>query len=77
MQQLKSFRKRGFGNTAMECIQCQNCKQNQSAYFCAMKNDFVIDTSNMTVVEKTRSGWKKGDPGYEQHRRKTKKETEA
>jgi hypothetical protein len=31
----------------------------------------------MTVVEKTRSGWKKGDPGYEQHRRKTKKETEA
>lgn len=61
----------------MECIQCQNCKLDQSAYFCAMKNDFVIDATKIVVVEKTRSGWKKGDPDYESHRRKNRKVVEA
>ena len=61
----------------MECIHCQNCKLNQPIYFCAMKNDFVIDLSKRAVVEKTRSGWKKGDPGYELHRRRNRKEVEV
>lgn len=61
----------------MECIECQNCKQGQSMYFCTAKNEFVIDTSKKVVIEKTRSGWKKGDPKYELHRRKCRKEMEV
>ena len=61
----------------MDCIQCQNCKTNQTTYFCAAKNDFVVDTSKAPVIEKTRSGWKKGDPNYELHRRKSRKEVEV
>ncbi|MFU0800912.1 MAG: 4Fe-4S ferredoxin-type domain-containing protein [Xylanivirga thermophila] len=60
----------------MECIKCQNCKMGQATYFCAAKNDFVIDTSKLEVVQKTRGGWKKGDPNYELHRRKVRKEIE-
>ena len=44
---------------AMECIQCQNCKSGQSMYYCAARDEFVIDNSRMAVVEKTRSGWKR------------------
>lgn len=61
----------------MECIQCQNCKQGQSMYFCAARNEFIIDNSKTKVVEKTRTGWKKGDPNYELHRRKCRKEVEV
>ena len=60
----------------MECIHCQNCKLGQVTYFCAAKNDFVIDTSKMVAVEKTRNRWKKGDPDYESHRRKVRQETD-
>jgi len=45
-------------------------------YFCVAKNDFVIDTSKVVVMEKVRDGWKKGDPRYEGHRRKLKKDIE-
>jgi hypothetical protein len=42
-----------------------------------MKNDFVVnESSRVLVVEKSRSGWKKGDPDNEIHRRKTRKEIE-
>lgn len=58
----------------MECIHCQNCKQGQSMYYCAAKDDFVIDTPETIVVEKSQSSWKKGDPDYEEHRRKNRKE---
>ena len=58
----------------MECIQCQNCKSGQSMYYCAARDEFVIDNSRMAVVEKIRSSWKKGDPKYEMHRRKNRKE---
>jgi len=61
----------------MECIQCQNCKLNQPTYFCAARNEFVIDRTKLGVIEKTRSGWKKGDPNYELHRRKIRKEIEV
>jgi len=51
---------------------------NQSTYFCVAKNDFIIDQKMTAVeIEKNRSGWKKGDPNYEIHRRKTRKEAEA
>jgi len=73
---IKSF-SRGSRKAAMECIQCQNCKMGQPMYYCAAKGEFVIDTSKTTVIEKTRSGWKKGDPKYELHRRRNRKELEV
>lgn len=43
-----------------------------------MKNDFVLNEYKQSeVIEKSRSGWKKGDPNYEIHRRKTRKEVEV
>lgn len=60
----------------MNCINCENCKQNVKAYFCSAKNDFVINTTP-TEVEKVRTGWKKGDKEYENRRRKLRKEVEA
>jgi len=43
-----------------------------------MKNDFVVNEEiKLKPVEKSRSGWKKGAPGYETHRRKTRKEVEV
>lgn len=61
----------------MECIKCENCKSGSSTYFCLMRNDFVVREEMCILVnEKSRSGWKKGDPSYETHRRKTRKEVE-
>jgi hypothetical protein len=60
----------------MDCIQCENCKQNTSTYFCIAKNQIVINENYVQNAEKSRSGWKKGDPNYETHRRKTRKEIE-
>lgn len=60
------------------CISCQNCKLSQPTYYCVAKNDFVINDKVVSIeVEKNRSGWKKGDPNYEIHRRKTRKEAEV
>jgi hypothetical protein len=42
-----------------------------------MKNDFVVNENKVSVIEKNRSGWKKGDPNYELHRRKSRKEVEV
>ncbi len=61
----------------MECISCGNCKSGSAAYFCLLKNDFVLNEEiQLKVIEKNRSGWKKGDPNYEVHRRKSRKEVE-
>jgi hypothetical protein len=49
----------------------------QAMYYCAARDEFIIDTSKMAVIEKTRSGWKKGSPKYELHRRKNRKEQET
>ncbi|MDP4182532.1 MAG: hypothetical protein Q8942_15765 [Bacillota bacterium] len=61
----------------MNCVNCENCKTGSVAYYCPMKNDFVVNIeAQNSVVEKNRSGWKKGDPSYETHRRKVRKEIE-
>ena len=49
----------------------------EMTYFCVAKNDFVIDQTKAIVLEKIRDGWKKGDPGYEVHRRKLRKDAEG
>jgi hypothetical protein len=63
----------------MACLNCGNCKQGDVAYFCFDKNEFIVNEEvNNRVIEKTtRIGWKKGDPEYELHRRKSRKEVEA
>ncbi|NLC69113.1 MAG: hypothetical protein GX754_10140 [Clostridiaceae bacterium] len=62
----------------MECFKCNNCMTDDIAYFCPMKNDFVTNEKfKLTAIEKRRSGWKKGHPNYETHRRKTRKEIEV
>jgi len=50
----------------------------QITYFCLKVNDFVInEEAAAQIIQKNRSGWKKGDPNYESHRRKIKKELEV
>ena len=61
----------------MNCMHCENCKQNTATYFCLAKNEIIINENYMINTEKNRCGWKKGDPGYETHRRKLKKEVEV
>lgn len=62
----------------MNCLNCGNCKQGELTYFCFEKNDLVVNENiEVQVVEKTRDGWKKGDPEYEIHRRKSRKEIEV
>jgi hypothetical protein len=58
-------------------MHCENCKQNTATYFCLEKNEIIINQNFFQSMEKCRSGWKKGDPDYEIHRRKTRKEVEA
>jgi hypothetical protein len=41
------------------------------------ENEIIINEKFVTNTEKSRGGWKKGDPGYETHRRKLKKEVEV
>jgi len=62
----------------MECLSCGNCKDGSVAYFCPMRNDFVVhDEETSKVKEKNRTGWKKGQPNYEVQRRKNRKEVEV
>jgi hypothetical protein len=58
-------------------MHCENCKQNTATFFCLEKNEIIINENYVQNMEKSRSGWKKGDPDYEIHRRKTRKEVEA
>lgn len=58
-------------------MHCENCKQNTATYFCLEKNEIVINVNYVHSTEKSRGGWKKGDPDYEIHRRKTRKEVEV
>lgn len=62
----------------MACLECGNCKLGDPAYFCFDKNELVVNQEiENKVIEKTRGGWKKGEPEYELHRRKFRKEVEV
>ena len=54
----------------MSCLDCGNCKQGDTIYYCPDKNDFVVKDEK-TAIEKQKAyqGWKKGSPDYEKHRR--------
>lgn len=61
----------------MVCFNCGNCKDsNQVTYYCLSKQEFIIN-NGYKPIEKSRTGWKKGNKSYEVHRRKYKKEVEA
>jgi hypothetical protein len=60
----------------MDCLNCGNCKENQSTYFCLAKNEVIIN-QNLEPMQKVRMGWKKGSSNYENRRRQIKKEVEA
>lgn len=60
----------------MHCLECGNCKTNEPMYYCTARNEFVVNESYRPEKEKDRSGWKKGKPGYELHRRRTRKDRE-
>ncbi|ADG83357.1 hypothetical protein Tfer_1784 [Thermincola ferriacetica] len=59
----------------MDCLECGNCRQGDRTYYCTARNDFVIKEENLVIERsKMNSGWKKGEPGYENRRRKTRKD---
>ncbi len=58
----------------MSCLSCGNCKEDTDLYFCPAQNEFVI--REKTIVRARETRWKKGDPSYESHRRRQRKERE-
>jgi len=59
----------------MVCMQCNNCQQNDSTYYCTDKNEFIVKKENGLLIKEKESGsWKKGNPDYEVRRRKLHKE---
>lgn len=58
----------------MTCLECGNCRNEDHVFFCPARNEFVIREE--TVVKERTSQWKKGDPSYEHHRRRLRKERE-
>lgn len=59
----------------MECLECGNCRGEELAYYCTAKDDFIIKET-ISLREKHSSGWKKGDPRYENRRRTNRGEKE-
>lgn len=55
------------------CLNCGNCKQGDTAYYCIACNEIIVVEKD-EVLEKVRSGWKKGSKEYENHRRKNRTE---
>lgn len=50
----------------MECLDCGNCRQGMMAYYCAVRNEFVIRKTELVVErEEWERGWKRGNPHYE------------
>lgn len=60
----------------MNCFECGNCQDKHTMYYCTAKNDFVIP-EELSVREKTRGGWKKGNPSYEEQRKKDRVKKEG
>ncbi len=57
----------------MLCLDCGNCRKGDSLFYCTGKNEFIAQET-MIVREKGRERWRKGDPGYEEHRRQLRKD---
>ena len=57
------------------CLECGNCRQNNSLFYCTEKNDFVVaaETEETIVKERTQTNWRKGTQEYE-HQRRLRKE---
>lgn len=59
----------------VECLNCGNCRQSATTYYCTARNEFVISENKLVVErEKRERGWKKGDPRYESRRRRIREE---
>jgi len=54
------------------CLECGNCRQNDSLFYCTAKNEFVV-VEEAIVKERTQANWRKGTEGYE-HQRRLRKE---
>ena len=63
----------GGGIKELLCLDCGNCRNGEPVYYCTGKNDFITQET-MVIKEKTGERWRKGDPGYEEHRRQLRKE---
>ncbi len=57
----------------MLCLDCGNCRKGDPLYYCTAKNEFIANEVSI-VREKNRERWRKGDPGYEEHRRQLRKD---
>ncbi|MCL6588621.1 MAG: hypothetical protein K6U80_01570 [Firmicutes bacterium] len=57
----------------MLCLDCGNCRKGAPLFYCTGRNEFIA-TETAVVREKTKNGWRKGDPRYEEHRRQIRKE---
>jgi hypothetical protein len=55
------------------CLDCGNCRKGDALFYCTAKNEFIANEVSI-VREKSRERWRKGDPGYEQHRRQLRKD---
>jgi hypothetical protein len=53
-----------------QCYNCGNCQQDSGLYYCTASNEFIIKEGVVVEKDRSNSGWKKGDPEYERHRRK-------
>ncbi|MFA7214525.1 MAG: hypothetical protein WC187_00580 [Bacillota bacterium] len=47
--------------------------KSQPTYYCFARNEIVVNIEYTPKTEKIRTGWKKGYPDYETHRRKLRK----
>ncbi|MGI6576062.1 MAG: hypothetical protein ACOX3A_09590 [bacterium] len=58
----------------MSCLSCGNCQQGEVLYYCPDRNEFIIDEALMQHKEKVKTGWKKGEQGYEFRRKQNRRE---
>lgn len=58
----------------MVCLDCGNCRKDEYLYYCTAKNEFVATEKEVVKERAVSTKWRKGDPGYEQHRRQLRKE---
>jgi len=57
----------------MTCLKCGNCKGKKKVFYCPARNEFQI-REEVVIRERENTRWKKGDPQYEHHRRRLRKD---